>query len=70
MTIRLMRSSKPLTHMLEGYGQGKLTQDDIDNYEDHPEELGLLVLRGFDEFPIIVLGVIYDEEDDDDEEDW
>ena len=69
MTIPLIDSACPLTHMVSNFCEIRVPECEVEYFEEHPAELGLIVLAQFNKCAVAVVGVIYDEEEMDDGQD-
>lgn len=65
MTIPLIDSTKPLTHMVSTFCEVRVPEDEVDYFEENPADLGRIVLALWSKCAVVVAGVIYEEEDDD-----
>ena len=62
--IPLLNDPAPLTHMVTTLCEVRIPEDEIDHFEDHPADLGRLVLSLFSKCAVVVCGVIYEETDE------
>lgn len=70
MTTPLIDSAKPLTHMVSNFCEIRVPESEVDHFEEHPDELGLLVLAQWSRCAVVVAGIIYEDDPDDGEENW
>ncbi len=60
----LIDSDKPLTHMVGSFCEVRVPECEVDYFEEHPEDLGRLVLAQFNRCAVTVIGIVYEDYED------
>ncbi len=66
--IPLLDDLRPMTHLVDSFCEVRIPEDEIDHFEDHPADLGRLVLSLFSKCAVVVCGVIYEDTDEEGDE--
>ena len=60
--VKLLNDTTPMTHRVTEFCEIRIPEDEVDHFEEHPEELGQMVLDSLGRHSVVVIGVIYEED--------